>query len=112
MRCTHPYNSISGYESAWLADLVAAYILEESKELFDKFTYYGIYRDDGFIILKGIKTKREMNKWLVSFQTKVNKLAESDYLQFIAEVWNIDEDEAITNDKLTIVKKVIFPTLT
>ena len=40
--------TIGGYESAWLADLVAAYLLEMTKEKFDNFVYHGIYRDNGF----------------------------------------------------------------
>ena len=70
--------TIGGYESAWLADLVASCILEETKDIFSDFIYYRIYRNDGFVILKGIKIKREINKWLESFQNKVDKLAESD----------------------------------
>ena len=103
--------TIGGYESAWLADLVAAYILEETKDLFSDFIYYGIYRDDGFIILKGIKTKREINKWLESFQNKVDELAESNCLQFTAEAWNVKEDKDIVNEKLTIIKDKYFPYL-
>jgi hypothetical protein len=45
--------TIGGYESAWLADLVAAYILENSTELFEISKYYGIYRDDGLNVLIG-----------------------------------------------------------
>ena len=37
---------IGGYESAWLADLVASYLLNNSTELFEKTTiYHGIYRE-------------------------------------------------------------------
>jgi len=52
-----------------------------------------------------------MNKWLVQFQTKVDELAESNCLQFTAEVWNIDEDIEITINKLTIIKQSHFPYL-
>ena len=46
--------TIGGYESAWLADLVASFILEKTKNLFSKTTlYYGIYRADGIVALKG-----------------------------------------------------------
>ena len=51
------------------------------------------------------------HQWLVLFQTKVNELAESNCLQFTAEVWNIDEDIEITNNKLTIIKESHFPYL-
>jgi hypothetical protein len=49
--------TIGGYESAWLADLVAAYLLEMTKEKFNNFVYHGIYRDDGFMVLKGPRTE-------------------------------------------------------
>ena len=103
--------TIGGYESAWLAHLVAAYILKTTENLFSDFIYHGIYRDDGFIIMKGIKTKREMNNWLISFQNEVNKIAESNCLIFTAEVWDIEDDDTIVNDKLTIVKDKYFPYL-
>ena len=49
---------IGGYEFAWLADLVADYLLKQTEELFRDFIYHSIYRNDRFIILKGIKTKK------------------------------------------------------
>ena len=46
--------TIGGYESAWLADLVAAYLLDNTEMIFEETTtYYGIYRDDGIISFKG-----------------------------------------------------------
>jgi hypothetical protein len=39
--------TIGGCESAWLADLVTAFILENTAELFEETVYDGIYRDDG-----------------------------------------------------------------
>ena len=39
--------TIGGYESTWLADLVALFIQEKTKNLFWKTTlYYGNYRDE------------------------------------------------------------------
>jgi len=43
---------IGGYESAWLADLVAAFVLEHTTEAFKNSTYHGIYRDDGLVVFK------------------------------------------------------------
>ena len=65
--------TIGGYESAWLADLVAAFILEKAKSNFKKTSYYGIYRDDGIVLFKGYWFNREIQKWLESFQKKVNR---------------------------------------
>ena len=79
--------------------------------MFQDFTYHGIYRDDGFIIFKGLKNKEDINEWLGRFQEEVNTKAESDCLQFTAEVWNIEDDEKIINKKLTIIKDTYFPYL-
>ena len=103
--------TIGGYESAWLADLVAAYILEKTEKSFRKMKYHGIYRDDGFMIFEGIKSKQECNEWLLTFQENVDKLAECDCLQFTAEIWGIEEDITIKNDNLTIVREKLFPYL-
>ena len=49
--------TICGYESAYLADMVIAYILviieDESCSLFPKLDYFKIYRDDGLALFKG-----------------------------------------------------------
>ena len=37
--------TIRGFDSAWLADLVAAYIFQHSEDLFASLIYYGTYRD-------------------------------------------------------------------
>ena len=55
--------TIGGYESAWLADLVAAFILENLDDIFDDARFSGIYRDDGIIVKEGVLTKREIAEW-------------------------------------------------
>jgi hypothetical protein len=49
---------IGGYESAWLADLVAAFVLENRQHMFEMTTFNGIYRDDGLVVMKGIGPNR------------------------------------------------------
>ena len=44
--------TIGGYESAFFADLVAAYILEKSADIFDDSIFFKIYRDDGIDVKK------------------------------------------------------------
>jgi hypothetical protein len=41
--------TIGGYESAWLADLVAAFVLENTQHMFKMTTFDSIYRDDGLV---------------------------------------------------------------
>jgi len=66
--------SIGGYESAWLADLVIAYILENCESHFNDLHYSGIYRDDGLLIFPGVQTSHSVNQWLQEFQTLVDSL--------------------------------------
>jgi hypothetical protein len=65
---------IGSYESAWLADLVTAFILENTAELFDETINDRIYRDDGLVILDGVKSNAEVGEWLNSFQKEVNRV--------------------------------------
>ena len=60
--------NIYWFESVWLADLVAAFLLENSLQNFADIKYFRIYRDSGIFI---------------SFsQTSIKELAEGDSLQF------------------------------
>ena len=77
---------IGGYESAWLADLVAAYILENTGKHFAMAKYQEIYRDDGLLFLTGKWTKSDVTAWLKDFQLTINQLLSSDSLQFTAEI--------------------------
>ena len=45
--------AIGGYESAFLADLVASYLLEVTNNKFKEVLWRGIYRDDGWLVVKG-----------------------------------------------------------
>ena len=103
--------TIGGYESAWLADLVASYILEKTKKMFHKTKYHGIYRDDGFVVFNGVVSKKAVNNWVRVFQWNVDRLAECDCLQFTMEVWGKDDDPTILNEKLTYVDEAHFPYL-
>ena len=47
---------ISGYESAFLADLVASYLFLKAKTLLNPTIYHGIYQDDGLVVFKGMKS--------------------------------------------------------
>ena len=88
--------TIGGYESAWLADLVTSYILENMKEHFRETHFKGIYRDDRIVIFEGNLKASKVGNWLKMFQAEVDKLAGSNYLKFTAKVWGEDKnDESI-----------------
>ena len=60
--------AIGGYESAFLADLVASYLFEKAKAHFHPTLYHGIYRDDGLVVFKGKKSVKEIKDWFYEFQ--------------------------------------------
>ena len=105
--------TIGGFESAFYANLVAAYILENSPELFSDSVFYGIYRDDGLNVIDGKKSTEELVKWLEKFQAKVNELTGSDCLQFTLDIWDPDspEGEETGNENVSINRDPKFPYL-
>ena len=72
--------TIGGYKSAWLADLIAAHVLENTQQHFQIMKHFGIYSDGGICITKEIMTKNEPVKWPNDFQISVNKLIDGNYL--------------------------------
>ena len=54
--------TIGGYESAWLADLCMAYVMDNSRDILDDLIYDGIYRDDGIAVFKGSKMTGKITK--------------------------------------------------
>ena len=115
--------TIGGHESAYLADLVAAFCLENSEvnlenpeeEILGGTKFDGIYRDDGFVVFEGLKTTEELVEWLIKFQQNINNLLESDNLKFTMVIWESTEDklgkEIKVNDEVTIYRGKYFPYL-
>ena len=57
--------NIGGCESAWLADLVAAWILEKTESLFRRTSnFHGIHRDDGVVIFKNKWNVKQIDCWI------------------------------------------------
>ena len=52
--------AIGGYESAFLANLVASYLFEKANANFHPTIYHGIYKDDGLVLFKGKKILKEI----------------------------------------------------
>ena len=105
--------TIGGYESAWLADLVGAFVLEKTKKSFKNTRYHGLYRDDGFAVFKSNLSFEEICNWREDFQNNVNKITGGDYLQFTCDVWKQEELEPKTssNKKVTLNNEDSFPYL-
>ena len=105
--------TIGGYESAWLADLVASYILEKLAYLFEETTdYHGIYRDDGIVVFIGKWNISDINRWLLTFQLRVNQLCRNPFLQFTCDIWGRDMEikkENKISEKIKLIKGNKFP---
>jgi hypothetical protein len=80
--------TIGGYESAWLADLGMAFLLETiNQKVLDETRYFGIYHDDRIAVFPGTWTQTEVEDWLLAFQRTINDKAGNNKLSFTAEVW-------------------------
>ena len=79
--------AIGGYESAFLADLVASYLFEKFKLNFRLTIYHIIYIYDGLVVFKGKKKASEIKYWIEEFQKTVNTAAGNQHLQFTVEIW-------------------------
>ena len=60
--------TICGYDSAWLTDMVAGYLLELAERHFEMTTFFGMYRDDGNVVFDGNRSAEELTIWLADFQ--------------------------------------------
>ena len=102
--------AIGGYESAFLADLVASYLFEKSKLNFRPKIYHVIYQDDGLVVFKGKKKASDIKDCMEEFHQMVNKAEVNQHLQFTAEIWTNeansptpekeDRVQTVTNDEL------------
>ena len=91
--------AIGGYESTFLAELVASYLFEKSKAHFHPTIYHRIYRDDGLVLLKSRKSVKEIKDWLDEFQQTVDKAAGNQHLQLTAEIWKPDENPPPSSER-------------
>mmetsp|Transcript_30140 Transcript_30140/g.36840 ORF Transcript_30140/g.36840 Transcript_30140/m.36840 type:complete len:149 (+) Transcript_30140:213-659(+) len=83
--------AIGGYKSAFLADLVARYLLEKSQDLFsDDQVSKGIYCDDGIYVTTTKWTAADLRAWLTKFQARVDEIAESKHISFTGVLWDLD----------------------
>jgi hypothetical protein len=79
--------TIGGYEAAWLADVVGAYILDNTQHLYEETILEGFYRDDGFAHFSGLWSYHRLALWRTRFQDAVGTLAEGSYLQYTLSIW-------------------------
>ncbi len=104
--------TIGGYDSAFYADLVGSYILELAKDKFRSTRFFGIYRDDGNLVFEGDKSTEELKDWLFDFQAEVNRITDSDDLQFTMDIWKPGEQSReLVPKKMNVIGEESFPYL-
>ena len=70
--------TIGGYESAWLADLVAFYLLENLEDLFELTSkHYDIYRHGGISFYNKKWFNEDITRWIKTFQLRVDNQCDS-----------------------------------
>ena len=84
--------TIGGYDSAWLADMVAGYLLDLAESHLEMTTFFGMYRDDGNVVFDGIRSADELKTWLAEFQTKVNSNVGGNDIEFTMDIWKPGEE--------------------
>jgi hypothetical protein len=103
--------TIGGDESAWLADLVAAYILEQVDDKFSDTRFFGMYRDDGLVVFNSKKTETQIQTWLNDFQLTVDELCDNSFLQFTAVMWHSGGRSSRSTTRLSVDTNPAFPYL-
>jgi hypothetical protein len=95
--------TIGGYESAGLvANLVlAAYVLDQTEQLFRETAFNSIYHGDGLMIFNGKRTATKISSWLDKFPSEVNQLTEYEGLQFTVNLWD-QEAAGFSTKRVTI----------
>ena len=63
------------YSNVWMNDIVYLEVLCN-----------GIYRYHGLLLFKGKKSRFDIKRWREDLQSKVNKIAGNEYLQFTCEI--------------------------
>ena len=71
--------------------------------------FEGIYRDDGLMVMSGMRSQVEVLHWLSMFQRRVDATLGSDRLQFTKTMWRAYEQEPVQMDpKLVILSDPVF----
>jgi len=73
---------VGGHESAWLADLVATHIPDNTKSDFKKTKCCSLHRDEGIAAFNNKLFHDEIPHWRTKFQNSVNRPAGGNCLQF------------------------------
>ena len=100
--------AIGGFDSAWMADIVASFCFDQTAEMFSDTKYHGIYRDDGINIFEGSREIADLDSWFLEFQNKINDILDSDGLQFTMAIWSAGSESRKINDRLDFIGNDVF----
>ena len=70
---------------------MATFLLKKSGQQFSDAKFFGIYRDGGFVILPGKRSKEQVEEWLQGFQRNADRVLICDRLQFTATLCHINK---------------------
>ena len=95
--------TIGGFDSTWLADLTACYILEDTEPTREKeFAYFKIYRDDGCALTRDT-TVKELHTGDNISQQEVDWITNGT-IKFTMEIWKpSDEKKRKVNEMRTVL---------
>ena len=88
--------TIGGYKSAWLADLVVAYITENMRTLFKEAKLFGIYQDDGLVFHDSRLTTEEIREWLEKIRRNQTNLVA---IKTQSSLQTFDNQQTVTMNK-------------
>ena len=103
--------TIDVYESAFLTDLVASFLLKKTEKNFENIKYHRIYRDDRFVAFNRKISFTKMQEWLSNFQKLINKITEGTFLKFTMEIWKPPKEDERAKNTFTKRTKRTFPFL-
>ena len=104
--------TIGGYVSAWFVDLVAAFLLETATLNFKDTLFHVIYRDDGIVVFKGNKNKKQLEHWLGEFQRHIDDTLQSTLLKFTVGLWDpLGNKDFDPKSKVTVNTNATYPFL-
>lgn len=90
------------YNLSWLADLIAVFFLENTKDPFNEMICCEIYRNDRLTIFKGNWRRGNILMQLNKFHAKINFIAGSNFLNFTVDIWEQDKDDGKISERVTV----------
>ena len=104
--------TMGGYDSAWLADLVAGYLMERVDDTLGGLRFLGMYRDDGNLVFHGVREPDELKTWLANFQARINEEVGGTYIEFTMDIWKPGQpSQTILPKRIEVVGTDKFPYL-